>query len=36
MTTLFVLKIVSNPVDYLYSSAMDYGGEKGWVDVEFV
>jgi putative transposase len=27
-------KIVANPVDYLYSSARDYAGEKGLVNIE--
>jgi hypothetical protein len=29
-------EIVSNPADYLYSSARDYSGEKGLVPIEFV
>jgi putative transposase len=29
-------EIVSNPVEYLYSSARDYAGEKGLVNIEFV
>ena len=28
-------EIVANPVDYLYSSAKDYSGEKGFVNIEF-
>ena len=28
-----VLEIVTRPEDYLYSSAMDYAGEKGLIDV---
>jgi REP element-mobilizing transposase RayT len=29
-------ELVGNPEDYLYSSARDYAGEKGLVDIEFV
>ena len=29
-------EIVANPEDYLYSSARDYSGEKGLVNIEFV
>ena len=29
-------EIVANPEEYLYSSAMDYAGEKGLIDIEFV
>ena len=29
-------EIVANSVDYLYSSARDYAGEKGLVNIEFV
>lgn len=29
-------EIVVNPEDYLYSSARDYSGEKGLVNIEFV
>ncbi len=29
-------EIVANPEDYLYSSAKDYSGEKGLVNIEFV
>ena len=28
------VELVANPVDYLYSSARDYAGEKGLVDIE--
>ena len=28
-------ELVANPEDYLYSSARDYAGEKGLVDIEF-
>ncbi|MCX6238055.1 MAG: transposase [Bacteroidia bacterium] len=29
-------ELVANPEDYLYSSARDYAGEKGLIDIEFV
>ena len=29
-------ELVGNPEDYLYSSARDYAGEKGFVNIEFV
>ena len=29
-------EIVAHPEDYLYSSARDYSGEKGFVNIEFV
>ena len=29
-------EIVASPEDYLYSSAKDYSGEKGFVNIEFV
>ena len=29
-------EIVANQMDYLYSSARDYSGEKGLVNIEFV
>ena len=29
-------ELVANPEDYLYSSARDYAGEKGLVDIELV
>ena len=29
-------ELVANPEDYLYSSARDYAGEKGLVEIEFV
>ena len=29
-------ELVTNPEDYLYSSARDYAGEKGLVEIEFV
>jgi putative transposase len=29
-------EIVANPIDYLYSSARDYAGEKGRVNIELV
>jgi putative transposase len=29
-------EIVGNPEEYLYSSARDYGGEKGLATIEFV
>ena len=29
-------EIVANKSDYLYSSARDYAGEKGLVNIEFV
>jgi putative transposase len=29
-------ELVANPEDYLYSSARDYAGEKGFVNIEFV
>ena len=28
-------ELVVNPEDYLYSSARDYAGEKGLIDIEF-
>jgi len=30
------LEIVANPEEYLYSSARDYSGEKGLVNIELV
>jgi putative transposase len=30
------LELVANPEDYLYSSARDYSGEKGLVNIELV
>ena len=29
-------ELVANPEEYLYSSARDYAGEKGLVNIEFV
>jgi len=29
-------EIVANPEEYLYSSARDYSGEKGLVNIDFV
>jgi hypothetical protein len=29
-------ELVANPEDYLYSSARDYAGEKGLINIEFV
>ena len=29
-------ELLANPEDYLYSSAKDYSGEKGLVNIEFV